>query len=96
MGKFLMKWKEKTLADKILTGIVMACSVLVIALALLQLLNIWRDAAFAYMPLMCVNMLAVAVSNWKTNRGAAVVNLAAAGIMLVCIALVVYFRLSAA
>lgn len=91
-----MKWKEKTLADKIATGIVLICSVLVIVLALLQLLNVWRDAAFAYMPLLCVIMLGQAYSNRKTNRSVAVESLVAAVIILICIASVVYFRFVAA
>lgn len=96
MGKFLTNWKKRTPTDKVLTGIVVVNSVLVIILALLQLFGVWKDAAFAYLPLLCVNTLATAASNWKTNRTAAVVNLVCAGIMLVCIVAVVYFRLAAA
>ncbi len=95
MGKFLRKWNEKPLADKVATGVALVSGVLVIVLALLQLLGVWKDAAFAYMPLLCANMLALAASNWKPNRSVAIVNLAAAGIMLACIAVVVYSRFAA-
>lgn len=92
MGKFRMKWKEKTLVEKITTGIVLVCSSLVIVLALLQLFGVWEDAAYAYLPLLCVNMLAFAVSYWKTSRSTAIVNLVGALIILVCTIVVVFLR----
>ncbi len=96
MGKILMNWKKMTLAHKVLTGIVLVSSILIIVLTLLQLFGVWRDAALAYMPLLCVNMLAQAFSSWKTNRSTAIVSLVAAGIILVCVAAVVYLRFAAA
>ncbi len=90
MGKFIEKWKEKNLGGKVITLIGRACSVLIIVLALLQLLGVWEDAAYVYMPLICVNMLVTAVANWKTNRSVAIVSLFTAGFILVCIAIVVF------
>lgn len=92
MTNFLSKWKETPLLNKITTVIVLISSTLIIVLALLQLLNVWQDAAFVYLPLTCVNMLALAVSNWKTSRSAAIVNLVATGIILVCFVAVVLLR----
>ncbi len=96
MTKFFAKWKETPLSIKAATGIVLVSSILIIVLTLLQLFGVWRDAALAYMPLLCVNMLAQAFSSWKTNRSTAIVSLVAAGIILVCVAAVVYLRFAAA
>lgn len=92
MGRFKTNWSRKSLIEKITTCIVLVCSSLVIVLALLQLLGVWKDAAYAYLPLLCVNMFAFAVSYWKTSRSTAIVNLVGALIVLVCILVVVFVR----
>ncbi len=95
MVKFFAKWKETPPSIKVATIIVLVNSVLIIVLALLQLFDVWADAAFAYLPLTWVNTLALAFSNWKTSRSAAIVNLVAAGIILVCFVAVVLLRCAA-
>lgn len=87
-----MKWKEKSTRAKISGVAVMICSVLIIILATLQLLGVWKDAALAYMPLSAVNMLLFTVSYWKTSRSAAVFNLIAAIFVLLCTAVVVFVK----
>ncbi len=92
MSKFMTNWKKKTCVEKITTVITLVCSSLVIVLALLQLFGVWEDAAFAYLPLLCVNMLAFTVSYWKANRSTAIVNLVGALIILVCYFVVIFLR----
>ena len=87
-----MKWKEKTTFNKVGSVAVILCSVLIIIFATLQLLGIWEDAVFAYMPLACVNMLFFTVSYWKTNRGTAVINLVAAIFVLLCTVVIVFVK----
>ena len=87
-----MKWKEKTTYNKVGSVAVILCSVLIIIFATLQLLGIWEDAVFAYMPLACVNMLFFTVSYWKTNRGTAIFNLVAAVFVLLCTVVIVFMK----
>ena len=84
--------ERKTTFNKIGSVAVILCSVLIIILAMLQLLGIWENAALAYMPLACVNMLFFTVSYWKTNRGTAIFNLVAAVFVLLCTVVIVFVK----
>lgn len=79
-----MKRSEKSTFDKVFKIVITLCSALVIIFAMLQLLGIWENAALAYMPLACVNMLFFTVSYWKTSRSTAIINLVGAVVVLVC------------
>lgn len=73
---------------KAFRGAVIGFSVVIIVLAALQLLGIWKNAMVAYLPLACVNMVLSAISNWKTNRAVAVVSLTAAITVLLCLVVI--------
>ena len=87
-----MKWNEKTTFNKVGSVAVILCSVLIIIFAMLQLLDIWENAALAYMPLAGVNMLFFTVSYWKTNRSTAIINLIAAVFVLLCTVVIVFVK----
>lgn len=87
-----MMRKEKPIFNKIASVVVILCSALIIVLAMLQLLGVWENAAYAYMPLMGVNLLVNTVTNWKANRWIAIVNLIGALIVLLFIILVVFVK----
>ncbi len=92
MGKYMMKWREKTPVNKAatVTGLI-SCS-LILVLALLQLFNVWENAGYAYMPLLCLNMLTYAVINWKTDRSLAIFHLFVALFLLISIIVVIFVR----
>lgn len=79
-----MKWSEKSTFDKVFKIVITFCSALMILFAMLQLLGIWENAALAYLPLACVNMLFSTVFYWKTSRSTAIINLVGAVVVLVC------------
>lgn len=81
-------WKEKTLPDKIVAVLSVVISAAIIALAIIQLFDVWSDAGYVYVPLMSINLLLQAHAQWKPNRKVAIFTLCAAVIVLVCAAAV--------
>lgn len=65
-------------------------SVAIVVLALLQLLNVWENAAYVYIPLMGIMMVIQGIQEWKRSRGLAIFSLCTAAFMFVC-TFVVYF-----
>ena len=63
---------------KIVSVATLISSIGVIVLAMLYLLNIWQDAAYAYIPLMGVNLACQAYTQWIPSRKIAWFNLVAA------------------
>lgn len=53
---------------KIVSVATLVSSIGVIVLAMLYLLNIWQDAAYAYIPLMSINLACQAYTQWIPNR----------------------------
>ena len=92
MEKHIVKWKEKPILYKSLSALVIFCSALIVVLALLQLLGVWENAMFAYMPLVSVNMSVVAFLNWKTNRSTALVSLSAALVTIICTIVIAFVK----
>ena len=72
------QWKDRPLLDKILSVSGIVVSVAIIALAIIQLFDVWSDAGYVYVPLMGVNLLLQAYVQWKPNRKVAVFDLCAA------------------
>ena len=68
----------KTNLRKIISVAALISSIGVIVLAALYLLNVWDNAAFAYIPLMGVNLACQAYTQWNPNRKIAWFNLGAA------------------
>jgi hypothetical protein len=63
---------------KIVSTASLISSISVIILSALYLLNIWVNAAYAYIPLMGVNLACQAYTQWIPNRKIAWFNLVAA------------------
>ena len=78
------KWNEMPLPDRIASVLSVVIGLIVIALALIQILDIWRDAAYVYIPLLGVNQLLLAYVQWKSNRKAAIVSLCAVSFVFAC------------
>lgn len=72
------QWKDRPLLDKIVSVSGIVVSVAIIALAIIQLFDVWSDAGYVYVPLMGVNLLLQAYVQWKPNRKVAVFDLCAA------------------
>ena len=63
---------------KIVSVATLISSIGVIVLAMLYLLNIWKDATYAYIPLMSINLACQGYTQWIPNRKIAWFNLVAA------------------
>ena len=72
------QWKDRPLLDKIVSASGIVVSVAIIALAIIQMFDVWSDAGYVYVPLMGVNLLLQAYVQWKPNRKVAVFDLCAA------------------
>jgi hypothetical protein len=69
--------------EKVLTLVMMPCSLAVLILAILQLVGIWEDAINVYEPLLGVMMLCQAGIAWKKNRKAAYLYLGVAALIFI-------------
>ena len=84
------KWGELPSADKFMLSVRIAASILVVALASLQLLGVWDKAINLAAPLMGVVLLIYSVQGWKEHRGVALFGLCAALFIFGC-SIVVWF-----
>ena len=84
------KWGELPPADKFMLAVRIAASILVVALASLQLLGVWDKAINLAAPLMGVVLLIQSVQEWKEHRGVAIFGLCAALFIFGC-SIVVWF-----
>ena len=84
------KWRELPLADKFMLSVRIVASILVVALASLQLLGVWDKAINLAAPLMGVVLLIQSVQEWKEHRGVAIFGLCAALFIFGC-SIVVWF-----
>ena len=73
-----IQWNDRPLLDKIVSASGIVVSVAIIALAIIQLFDVWSDAGYVYVPLMGINLLLQAYVQWKPNRKVAVFDLCAA------------------
>lgn len=73
-----IQWNDRPLLDKIVSVSGIVVSVAIIAMAIIQLFDVWSDAGYVYVPLMGVNLLLQAYVQWKPNRKVAVFDLCAA------------------
>ena len=78
------RWNNMTTRDRIINVLIIILSVAVIALAALQLLGIWEDSINVYEPLIGVVLLLQAKLFWNMNRKIAVLQLCAAGFVVIC------------
>lgn len=89
MNGFKNRWNAMNFLERICTAVGLPCSIAVVVLAILQLTQVWQDAAYAYLPLMCITSLIQMVRFWKTARTTAVISLCAAAILLVCSVMII-------
>ena len=78
---------------KIVSVATLISSIGVIVLAMLYLLSIWQDAAYAYIPLTGVNLACQAYTQWDPNRKIAWFNLGAAVFIFLAYIAVVIMKL---
>lgn len=71
----LKDWNKKTLPFKILTILGLIISITIIALAFMQIFNVWDKAINVFEPLLGILMIIQAIENWKTNRSTAYFSL---------------------
>ena len=86
----LKDWNKKTIPFKILTIFGLIISVTIIALALMQIFNIWDNAINVFEPLLGVLMIIQAIENWKINRATAYFSLFVA-IFIFFVAIIILF-----
>ena len=84
------KWKDTTLAQKIVTVLSIIVAISVIVLAILQMFDIWTQAINLCVPLMGVNLLCQTYMQWNTSRKTAYFSLGCAVFVFVC-AIAVFF-----
>jgi len=82
MRKFRERWQQKLWFEKLVFFIGITCSVSVIILAVLQLLDVWDDAGFVYTPLTALLMLVQAFENRKQQRGLMIFSLITAAFLI--------------
>ena len=87
-----MKAKRKAapLMHKIVTVVSIIVALLVVALAILQMFDIWTQAINLCVPLMGVNLLCQTYIQWNKSRKSACFSLGCAAFVFVC-AIAVFF-----
>ena len=84
------KWKDSPLSHKIITVFSVIVSLAVVALAILQIFDIWTQAINLCVPLMGVNLLCQTYTQWNTSRKTAYFSLGCAVFVFAC-AITVFF-----
>ncbi len=69
MGKLRDGWRKMTFKERCCNSVGFLCNLAVVVLALLQLCNVWEDAAYAYLPLMCISMTVQAIRFGRKSGG---------------------------
>lgn len=83
MEKFRNIWNQAQANKKVLSIISSICSIIILALAFMQIFGIWKTAAKIFEPLLGVLMLIQTIQNWKKNKVVAIVSLCAAILIFV-------------
>lgn len=83
---------EKKSSGKALKITKIACSVIIVILALLQLTGIWDKAINVFEPLLGVLMLLQALEYWRKNRKVSILSLGAALFVFICV-IIIFFCL---
>lgn len=84
------KWKEKSAVDKILIIIRIIASVVISALCLLQLCDVWDKALAAAVPLAGVNILIQSIQEYKAHKVSAIFGYCCAAFIFI-VSMVVLF-----
>lgn len=78
------KWNESTLIHQIVTVFSIIVCVSVIVLAALQIFDVWSGSVNVLVPLLGVNSLCQAYTQWNINRKLAYFDLIVAAFILAC------------
>ena len=78
MGKIRDIWSQKQTYEKVLSVMGIICSIIIIILACMQILGIWKTAINVFEPLLGMLMLIQAIQNWKKNKVVAIFSLCVA------------------
>ena len=84
------KWKDAPALHKLITVFSIIVSLAVIALAVLQIFDIWTQAINLCVPLMGVNLLCQTYIQWNTSRRSSYFSLGCAVLVFAC-AIAVFF-----
>ncbi|WP_312072264.1 DUF3953 domain-containing protein [Anaerotignum propionicum] len=85
-------WCEMQMHEKIGSILGSICSVGIIILASLQLLDIWDKAIYIFEPLLGVLMVTQGILQWRKNKTVAVFSLCVA-IFIFIVAFIIYYKL---
>ncbi len=85
-------WCEMQMHEKIASILGGICSVSIIILGSLQLLDLWDKAICIFEPLLGVLMVTQGVLQWRRNKTVAVISLCAA-IFIFIVTFIIYFKL---
>jgi len=92
MRNFKQVWAQLPIKEKVLMVLITTFSLIVIVLAMTQVLGLWNDATYVYVPLMGVVMVLQAIQNWKRNRVVSIFSLVAALFVFAVTFWVVFLR----
>ena len=84
------KWKDTPMLHKVITVFSVIVSLAVVALAVLQIFDMWTQAINLCVPLMGVNLLCQTYMQWNTSRKTAYFSLGCAVFVFAC-AIAVFF-----
>ena len=76
--------KDTSLTYKIVNVISIVSSITVLTLAILQIFDIWTQAANLYVPMLGVVMLCKAYTEWHKDRKIAYISLGVAAFVFAC------------
>lgn len=76
--------KDTTLTYKIVNVISIVSSIAVLTLAIMQIFDIWAQAANLYVPMLGVVMLCKAYTEWHKDRKIAYISLGVAVFVFAC------------
>ena len=83
-------WKDTPVLHKVITILSVLVSLSVVVLAVLQMFDIWDRAINLCCPLLGVEMLCQAYTQWNTNRKVAYFSIGTAAFIFIC-SIVVFF-----
>ena len=84
--------KDTSLARKTVSVISIVSSIAVLVLAIMQIFDIWSEAAKLYVPMLAVIMLCKAYTEWHKERKIAYITLGVAIFIFACAAAIFIFK----
>ena len=84
--------KKSSLINTIVTAVSIIVSLSIVALASLQISGKYENAADIFVPLLGLNLLCQAHTQWKNNRKIAYFSIGTATFILICAAIVFFMK----